>query len=462
MGKLNNEFFDDTLPMGEVGQLGTSIDGPTAETALVIRLVAKQAIYFNHFCNMFYAGLLQPDRFDIGGIKVLNNLLNKSFSPAEKKGNEYFNLGVWAPLGPTGNSIYTFSKGGTKVFNDASNQYYDFSRLGGHDTPQAGITSANLERRRILMAYAFDNGENSDTEDAEFGKNTFLAQRDILSHIAREIGVDPKCWDMPSRKRIYDQLYNLQLGKLSKCDPKQNLQYICGRSLKDINNSIKDFIKQNNIDNIMVAEGVVGAGANANLHLFVNVRVNINVPGIQDILLRIRYPIYLRVTEKIGGKEVLPLGATPDETEQWEEFTTPGYYTGNAAWVVPLGVKRVLVYVYAAAGGAVVTPLSSNMDADGGAMENPYGYYVYAHINVVPGERWEFLIGSQGVEVGNFYSGYGGDAQIWDGVSGAAAAGGNNGPSGGGGSFFQRTDINGDKHGLYAQGGEPQNKRRGR
>ena len=43
MGRENGEYFDDTLPMAEVGELGTSIEGPTAETALVIKLVSKQA-----------------------------------------------------------------------------------------------------------------------------------------------------------------------------------------------------------------------------------------------------------------------------------------------------------------------------------------------------------------------------------------------------------------------------------
>ena len=54
MGRENGEYFDDTLPMAEVGELGTSIEGPTAETALVIKLVSKQALTLSHFADMFY------------------------------------------------------------------------------------------------------------------------------------------------------------------------------------------------------------------------------------------------------------------------------------------------------------------------------------------------------------------------------------------------------------------------
>ena len=39
----------------------------------------------------------------------------------------------------------------------------------------------------------------------------------------------------------------------------------------------------------------------AALHLFVNVRLVIDAPGIQNVLLRIRYPIYVKKGEIFGG-----------------------------------------------------------------------------------------------------------------------------------------------------------------
>ena len=99
------------------------------------------------------------------------------------------------------------------------------------------------------------------------------------------------------------RLFNLQLGRRSACNPEslQNLQVVHGRTLREIVDAAKDYAMDNEIEKFPIAEGVLGNGANANFQVFVNIRININTPGVQSVVLRIRYPIFVRVGETIGG-----------------------------------------------------------------------------------------------------------------------------------------------------------------
>ena len=325
MGRKNGEYFNDNLIKGEVGELGTSIRGPSGETAAIINLVAKQAITLNNFCDMFYAGPRKANKFEIDNFKGADGkIFNREFGPAKKKGDApYSYLGVWAPLGKT-----TFNEnwsttdprrfflaktvdGKRQRRTGGKGQYYDFSRQGGvYNSQKTAITETDEAiMDEVLMAYAIDDGDNPDSDNNEFGNETFLAHRDILNHIINITGVDTQCWDLASKKRIFKKLYNLQIGKRfeSGCFSNDNLQYICGRSLKQLNQSLKDYAIKYKITELYQSKGWLGLGGNAGLHLFVNVRVNIGGMAIQDVLLRIRYPIYLRVGDKIAGLEVKQL-----------------------------------------------------------------------------------------------------------------------------------------------------------
>ena len=177
---------------------------------------------------------------------------------------------------------------------------------------------------KVLLGYANDDGDHIDDDNSEFGSGTFQAQKDVLWHIARETGIDPKCWDMKSRNRIFDRLFNLQIGLKSRCDPTSvnNLQVLSSRTLGELDDAIRHLAEDILDDDethispwlmeggaeklfIYVAEGIEGAGGNANCHIFINVRLNIKAPGIQDVVLRIRYPIRFHVSERIGGCEII-------------------------------------------------------------------------------------------------------------------------------------------------------------
>ena len=54
MGRKNGQVFPDSQGFAEVGELSTTLPAPVAETAVIIPLVAKQAITFGQFCDMFY------------------------------------------------------------------------------------------------------------------------------------------------------------------------------------------------------------------------------------------------------------------------------------------------------------------------------------------------------------------------------------------------------------------------
>ena len=57
MGRKNGQVFSDNHGYAEVGEFKTVLPAPVAETAAIIPLVARQAITFYDFCQMFYVAV---------------------------------------------------------------------------------------------------------------------------------------------------------------------------------------------------------------------------------------------------------------------------------------------------------------------------------------------------------------------------------------------------------------------
>jgi len=159
------------------------------------------------------------------------------------------------------------------VSTDASENWYNFNKLGGRDNDPSGTQWA--------YGYVHDPSRN------------FYAQHEVMGYLEKDTCIKRDFWTACSRMSIEDQLYGLAFA--SETDQDLCMKVTCARRWSEVEDALAESCLaggQTDSDYAGIGGATVSTTFDSSyVDLYINVRVTNGHPEALDTLLRVRFTV---------------------------------------------------------------------------------------------------------------------------------------------------------------------------